>query len=81
MLSDREKALVKAAIGELMEGRHVPSHEFLCDNDVTLDEAYTLAEHLALGATMLIQASDQTREGGLAGQVGMDRIVQGLMGK
>jgi hypothetical protein len=79
VLTARGARLLESAIAGLKQGRAMPDHEFLVEHDVTLDEAYTLAERLALGARMLLQADAEAAEGGLVGTVGMDRIVRAVM--
>lgn len=78
VISARGTKLLEAAIAGLRDGRAMPDHEFIVEHDVTLDEAYSVAERLALGARMLLQANAEAAQGGLPGQVGMGRIVDAV---
>jgi hypothetical protein len=45
--------LLRRAADALDDGQIPLMNQFLSDNDVTLDQCFTLAEHLALGARIV----------------------------
>jgi hypothetical protein len=53
--------LLRKAAAALNDGRDPLTTPFLSDNDVTLDECYDLAEHLALGARIVALGLDNPR--------------------
>lgn len=75
----RSTDLLLAAAEWLDDGRAPLTHEFLVEHDVTIDEAYALAEHLAIGARMFMQVQDELRQGGLAATVGGTRLVDAIL--
>ncbi len=79
LLTERQRALLSAAAKALEDGRATPDNELLVEHEVSLDEAYVLARHLAVGARMLVHAAEETGdEMSLVRSVGMDRIVRVL---
>ena len=80
ILTNRQCELVRAAMEDLKNGRHAPSHELLVEHDVTMDEALTLLENLALGAAMLLEVVRETGSSlALERDVGMDRFARAIM--
>lgn len=77
-LKGRPFDLLREAAKWLDEGRD-PLHEsFLIEHNVTLDEAYDLAEHLAIGARLYLHEVQQLGLGGLHAQIAGDRIVRAM---
>lgn len=60
MLSQRITELVRAAARDLRAGIAPLGHEFLVEHDVTLDEAYSLAEWMAVGCDTLLELDKTT---------------------
>lgn len=56
------KALLRAAAADLRRGVRPLDHAFLVEHDVTLGEAYDLADWLAAGADTLVEL-DRTGPG------------------
>ena len=55
MLSQRMTELLRSAAADLRKGIAPLGHEFLVEHDVTLDEAYGLAEWMAVGCDTLLE--------------------------
>lgn len=53
--------LLRRAAAALDDGRNPLVNPFLSDNDVTLDQCFGLAEHLALGARIVARAIESPR--------------------
>ncbi len=79
MLTARQCELLTAAAQALRDGRAAPDEALLIEHGVTLDEAYNLSDHLALGAEMLLQAATDTTAGGLVRSVGIARVAEALI--
>ena len=62
MISPRMKKLLQLAAAAMRVGISPLAGEFLSEHDVTLDEAYSLAEWLAAGADTLLEL-DRTDPG------------------
>lgn len=58
----RSSELLKAAADALDDGRNPLANPFLSDHDVTLDECYSLAEWLAVGARLMAWAIENPRQ-------------------
>jgi hypothetical protein len=58
----RTSEVLRAAASALEEGTDPFNDAFLREHDITLDECFTLAEHLALGAQLLAWAMDHPQE-------------------
>jgi hypothetical protein len=67
----RSSELLKAAAAHLENGGD-PFHEFLADNDVTIDECFDLADSLAMGARLIAWAMENPRQAGIAARGGAD---------
>jgi hypothetical protein len=55
-MTNRTTSLLRAAAEALEDGRDPLANPFLADNEVTLHEAYTLADQLATGARIFAWA-------------------------
>lgn len=53
--------LLRAAADALEDGRDPLASPFLSDNDVTLDQCYSLAEQLAIGARIVAAGIENPR--------------------
>jgi hypothetical protein len=79
----RMSGLLKTAAGALEQGDDPLHVSFLIEHEVTLDECYDLADHLASGARIMAWVSENPRaaakfaEAGSAG-VAMDAITEAL---
>jgi len=58
--------LLRKAADALDDGRDPLTNPFLSENDVTLDQCFTLAEQLAIGARMVAEAIENP-----ASEIGM----------
>jgi len=54
-------ALLRAAADALEDGRDPLANPFLSDNDVTLDQCYSLADQLAIGARIVAAGIESPR--------------------
>lgn len=81
MASDtgRSQRLLLAAAEWLDNACDPLSTAFLSEYDVTLDEAYTLAEQLAVGARMLVTTMGDLRQGGIGATVAAHRLVDAVL--
>ena len=68
--------LLRAAADALDDGRDPLTNPFLADNDVTLDQCYSLAEQLAIGARIVAEGIEKPRS--LAGQAMLMSMVRSL---
>jgi len=66
-------ALLRKAAGALDRGEDPLTAPFLGDNDVSLDQCYTLAEQLAIGARIVAAGIEEPRS--LAGQAYLAALV------
>ena len=62
IINARMRELLRATVAELRQGEQPLSHRFLVEHEVTLDEAYSLAEWLAIGCAVL-EELDTTSHG------------------
>jgi hypothetical protein len=79
----RTSKLLKAAADALDDGRDPLTNPFLADNEVTLDECYSLAEWLAVGAQLMTWAIEnpghaKTAVSGATDAMRMDVITRVL---
>lgn len=80
-MADRPEVLLTLAAEALDKGDDPLHVSFLSEHEVTLDEAYDLAENLALGARMVLEAWSELRQGGLVGIEGATRLAAALLAK
>lgn len=60
MITDRMKELLRLTAADLRQGIAPLGGGFLSDNQITLDEAYNLADLIALGVDSLLELSKTT---------------------
>lgn len=70
----RSADILRAAADALESGTDPFAGAFLREHEVTLDECYDLAGHLALGAQLLAWAIENPREAVAVAQGGTDRL-------
>jgi hypothetical protein len=68
--------LLRKAADALDDGRDPLANPFLADNDVTLDQCYSLAGQLAIGARVVAEGIENPRS--VAGQAMLMAMVRGL---
>jgi hypothetical protein len=70
-------SLLRAAADALDDGQIPLENPFLSEHDVTLDQAYSLAGQLAIGARMVAEAIENPR--GLQGRAMLESVARKVM--